>query len=62
MSSLLCGTVRVTSNEVARAFVLPILHSSRDGNAPMKLVIYRRGHTRSHSEHGSQALLSRWYS
>jgi hypothetical protein len=31
-------------------------------NAPGTLVIYRRGHTRSHSEHGSQALLSRWYS
>ncbi len=28
----------------------------------MTLVIHRKGHTRSHSEHGSQAFLSQWYS
>ena len=26
------------------------------------LVVWREGYTRSHSEHGSQAFLSRWYS
>ncbi len=31
-------------------------------NAPTVLVICRRSYTRSHSEHGSQAFLSRWYS
>ena len=31
-------------------------------NAPTVLVICRKGYTRSHSEHGSQAFLNRWYS
>ena len=56
-------------------FYLPLLGQSQNGSALVAysytkyrntfeysvLVVRREGHTRSHSEHGSQALSNRWY-
>lgn len=61
MSSFLCGILYATLC-VIRLQYLCIFFLSCRKNARMTLVIYRKGHTRSHSEHGSQAFLSRWYS
>ena len=62
MSSFLCGIMCATAS-CCTSYLLRIrLSEVVYRNEPGTLVICQRGHTRSHSEHGSQALENRWYS
>ena len=55
MPSFLCGTLSVTNVSLVnvRYLFAYIVWYFSYGNAPTMLVINRKGHTRSHSEHGS---------